>query len=367
MMIENRIRELARLDGGTEPILSMYVDTRRGDGEQRERIRLFLKKEMARLRGEMGGNGHERTIERGLGELESLLANEISPSTRGIALFVEPADGGVNAIELPIDIEPQVALSPRPALRQLIRARNTHPPVLFVVIDGRSAHLWRVEMDRVVRHEEKENETFDHRNERNTTAEKVERHVQEHVDRHLREMADYVSRWVSDRALAGLVLSGQSQNVAHFRDNLTTAAAARILGVLHLDVHASDEEVRQAVNGLLTQRRATIARERLEAIRNAGELGRMGAEKVADAANQRRLQSLLVASGAQLTGWRCTSCGILGSAVPLGCPACGSKVLTLDLVEELIAHAEAESAEVLFIDSPTELDARDGVGALLRF
>lgn len=367
MMIENRIRELARLDGGTDPILSMYVDTRRGDGEQRERIRLFLKNEMTRLRGEMGGNGHEKTIERGIGELESLLANDISPSTRGVALFVDPRDGNVATIELPVSVEPQVSLSPRPALRQLVRARNAHPPVLVVMIDGRSARLWRVELDRVVQHEEKENETFDHRNDRNIRPEQVERHQQEHVGRHLRETADYASRWLSDRALAGLVLSGQNQYTTQFREHLSAAADARVLGVLHLDIRASEEDIRGAVGELLSQRRANIARERLAAIKDAGELGPMGAAKVADAANQRRLQSLVISGNAQVTGWRCTSCGTLGQNVPLGCPACGSAVLTLDLVEELIAHAEAESAEVVFVDGPSELDRRDGLGALLRF
>lgn len=364
MMIENRIRELARLDGGTNPILSIYVDTRRGDGEQRDRIRLFLKHEVARLRNEMGGNGHEKTIERGLGELESVLQNGLQSSVRGLAMFI-PQDGDVSTIELPVEVTPQVSLSPRPALRQLIQARNAHLPVLVAIVDGRSAHLWRVEMDQIVRHVQKESDT--HRNERNVTAESVERHQQEHVERHLREIADTVSRWVSDQALAGVVISGQTQNVSTFRDNLSSAAQGRIIGSLSLDMHSSEEDIRRAVSTLLNERRATIARERLEQIKGSGELGVRGAQKVADAVNQRRVGALIVTSTARMTGWRCTSCGILGAAVPLGCPACGSPVLTLDLVEELIAHAEAEGADVVFVESPVELDQRDGIGAILRF
>lgn len=368
MMIENRIRELARLDGGAGEILSMYVDTRRGDGEQKDRIRLFLKNEIARLRGEMGGNGHDERIQQMISAIEARLASEREPAVRGLAVFAGPDPNGVEAIELPVTVEPQVALGKRPALRQLVRVRDRHPAVFVLRVDARSSDLWRIEMDRVVFHQEREAEDTGNRNDRTVHAESVDRHLQEQVDRHLRETAAYAERYLTDRSLAGAIIAGQDHHVASLRSLLSQSAQERILGVIHLDRRVRDEEVRRAASELLEQRRGTIARERLNRIRESGnELGRMGAERVCDAANQRRLESLLIASGADATGWRCTSCGIIGSTVPLGCPACGSQVVTIDLVEELIAHAEAESAEVVLIDAPSELDSRDGIGAVLRF
>lgn len=367
MMLENRIRELSRLDGGAEPVLSMYVATRRGDGDQRERIRLFLKNEITRLRGEMNGNGHEKLIESGIDKLESVLAAEIDPATRGLAVFIEPQQSKVIPIELPVEVEPQLSLSPRPALRQLVRARDLHPPVLIVMVDARSAQMWRMEMDQIVRHVERESDEFDHRNQRNVTADSVNRHQQEHVDRHLRETAEFVERWLNDRAIAGLVLSGQDRNVSNFRSNLSQTAQERIIGLLHLDIRASAEDVRNAVRELLRERRATIARQRLEQLKESGELGLLGAEAVCAAANQRRLEALVLSGNASAQGWRCTSCGIIGSNIPLGCPACSEPVVTLDLIEELVAHAEAESADVVFVDGPSLLDQREGIGAVLRF
>lgn len=367
MMIENRIRELARLDGGAGEILSMYVDTRRGDGEQKDRIRLFLKNEIARLRGQMGGNGHDDRIQKMISAIETRLASEREPHVRGIAVFAGPDPAGVEALELPVEVDPQVTLGPRPALRQLIRLRDRHPAVVVLRVDARSADVWRVEMNRVVYHTHREAEENTPRNPRTVHAESVDRHLQEQVDRHLRDTAAFFEKYASDKALAGVILAGQEHHVASFRALLSQTSQDRILGEIHLDARARDEDVRKAADELLEQRRTSIARERLEQIRASVELGRRGADKVCDAANQRRLACLVVSNGATATGWRCTSCGIIGSTVPLGCPACGSPIVTLDLIEELIAHAEFENAEVVLVDSPSELDERDGIGAVLRF
>jgi hypothetical protein len=61
------------------------------------------------------------------------------------------------------------------------------------------------------------------------------------------------------------------------------------------------------------------------------------------------------------------ACGILGETVPLGCPACGGAVVTVDLIEEFISAAQTEAAAIRFVESFPLLDRHQGIGAILRF
>jgi peptide subunit release factor 1 (eRF1) len=371
MTIDQQVRQLAQVNGNGGHFLSLYIDTKRNDEAQKDRIRLFLKHESQRIRAEIGGNGHGEMIERGIKQIEEYISNGLDNSTRGLALFSCPSENFFLPIQLPVPVDPQLAIGARPELRQLFRLRQEHPQVLIALVDAKTARLCRMSFHELVQAVDLESADVPRKHDQGGWSQaNIQRHVQDHIDRHHKDVAEVLNKMAEGGAVKGVILSGQERNIANFREYLNKHASERVIGSLHLDMRASDAEIIEAAQPIVQQQLADQQGMRLDALQEATKStgrGAVGAAKVADAVNQRRLLELFLTRDARLQGWKCAGCGIIGDAVPLTCPACSGQVMTIDLVEEFIAAATNENADVHFVDSFPLLDRHEGVGATFRF
>lgn len=370
-MIDRELRHLAELKAHEQhPFLTLYIDTTRNDEAQRERIRLFLKQESQRIRNEVGGNGHHELVERGIRQIEEYISNSLQDDTRGVALFSRPGDNFFLPIQLPVRVEPQLRIASRPHLAQLARLRHQHPAVLVALVDAKTARVVKMQFGRLQNEVELENSEVPRKHDQGGWSQaNIQRHVQDHIDRHHKEAAEALTRLAERQHIRTILLAGQERNVANFRSFLPKNIDDLVGGVLHLDMRSSEAEIVKAAEEVAAGHRERKIFEQLTQLQDAAShsRGAIGCGKVADAVNQRKLQQLFLSPSADGKGWRCTSCGILGESVPLGCPACGSRVMTVDMIEEFIAAAHHEDAEMTFVDRASILDAHQGVGALLRF
>lgn len=369
-MISNHIRQLATRKESSGPFLSLYIDTNRHDEAQKDRIRVFLKNEVQKLREELGGNGHSADLERGIRQIEHFFEADLEPSTRGVVIFAAPDENLFVPIQLPVAVEPELAIGTRPKLRQLAKLREQDRPVAIVLVDAKNARLLTSVFGRMVSEVDIENDDVPRRHEQGGFAQlNMQRHVQDHIDRHHKEVADYLGRIV-DHGEWSVIISGQERNVANFREFLSKRVNDMVIGILHLDIRASHDEVSQAASTLLETQRLAKLQERLAEVETAAKKhgrGALGFQQTIEAANGKKLQTLFVSGGASARGWCCLSCGTIGEAIPLGrCTVCGGSIDTVDLVEALIVAAQNEDADVTYVDSPI-LARHEGVAAALRF
>jgi peptide subunit release factor 1 (eRF1) len=370
-MLENRLRELATRES-RGPFLSLYLDTQRGDDAQRDRIRVFLKNETHRIRENLEGNGHDQEIERGIRQIESYMENDLQPGTRGVAIFSCPTEDVFIPLQLPVAVQPELSIGARPHLRQLAALRRRHPRVVLAMIDGKSARLFTVEFGKILSELDLTDPEMPRRHDQGGWSQaNMQRHVQDHIDRHQKEVAEIVTRMTERNQFEYIILSGQERNLASFRSHLPKMVEAKVIGTLHLDIRSGEEEALAACRTIIEAQQLLELRDRLddleEAARSAGR-GVIGIAPLVDAVNQRRLARLFVLEGASARGWRCSSCGTLGEAIPVGCPICGEAVGTVELIEEFIAAAHRADAEVDFVPGGSALlEEGGGVGALLRF
>lgn len=370
-MIDRQLRHLAEQKINEQhPFLTLYIDTNRNDEAQRERIRLFLKQETQRIRSQIGGNGHGEMVERGIRQIEDFITNSLADDTRGVALFSRPGDNFFLPIELPVKVDPLLRIGSRPHLKQLEHLRHHHPAVAVVLVDAKTARIFKMQFGRLLDTIEVENPEVPRKHDQGGWSQaNIQRHVQDHVDRHHKEAADALTKMIERQHIRHLVLAGQDRNVANFRGFLPKQIDELVAGTIHLDIRSSDDAIVVEAEKLVRAKRSGNALAKLEQLHDAAShnRGALGCAAVADAVNQRKLQELFLSESAEQAGWRCTVCGILGESVPLGCPACGSAVMTVDLVDEFIAATIGEAAEVTFVDRMSSLDRHQGIGALLRF
>jgi len=370
-MIEQQIQELSAVKGTSGPFLTLYMETDRHDESQRDRIRVFMKHERQQIRHALEGNGHDDQIEKGIRQIEQYVENSLQPQTRGVAIFACPSENFFVPIQLPVPVRPQLLIGTRPQLRQLTELREMYPPIGVALIDGKYARLFELEFGQILYEMDLEQTDMPRRHDQGGWSQaNMQRHLQEHINRHHKEVAEILTKMVDQNRVRCVIISGQERNLANFRGFLPKRVDEKIVGTLQLDLRASVNDIVTSCQQVIHDRRASQLRERLEEVDEAAHKkgrGALGFPEVLDAANQRRLEQLYIGPEASRTGWRCTSCGLLGEKISLGCPSCGNPVFTVDLVEELITAAQEESAKVEFAPAGTILDHHEGVGAYLRF
>lgn len=371
-MLDQELRQLVTRDDSEGPFLSLYVDTNRNDEQQKDRIRVWIKDEARRIRESIGTNGHEDpAVEKGITQIQNYVENSLQPTTRGLAVFACPNEDLFIPIQLPVPVDPQLTIGSRPHLRPLLQLRQSYPLVLVALVDGKSARLFELELGRILFELDLEDPERPRRHDQGGWSQaNMQRHVDEHIKRHHKEVAETVARLIDQGEVRAVIVSGQEKNVANFRSFFPKRVEELTIGTLNLDIHAGADQITQAAQELIRFAQNEKIRTRLveaeEAARKQGR-GALGMNGVADAINQRRVETLFVSANSAARGWRCTRCGMIGYAVPLGCPACGAGVVTVDLIEEFIAGAEKEDAKLEFVGPGSLLERYEGVAAALRF
>src|SRR5512140_2779629 len=370
-MIDQHIRQLAARKESQNPFLTLYLDTARSDEMQRDRLRVHLKDELRKIREALGGNGNSEMVERGIREIEQYMENSLESNTRGLAIFSCPAEQFFLPIQLPVQVQQNVTIGSRPHIKPLAELRHEYPTVALAMIDGKFARLFVLEFGRSLQEIDLEHPDMPRRHDQGGWSQaNMQRHVQDHVDRHHKEVADVLTKLAGSGALGGIIVSGQERNIANFRGFLAKKVDESVIATLHLDMHTPVDEIVAACQDAIRKRRISTLMSRLEAVESAAQKrgrGAVGFDAVIDAVNQRKVEHLYLTRAAQCRGWKCTECGMIGKTMPLGCPICGNRVVTTDVVDELISGTNMEHALIEFVDGASPLDRYDGVGALLRF
>jgi peptide chain release factor subunit 1 len=199
---------------------------------------------------------------------------------------------------------------------------------------------------------------------------RLQRHVDELAHEHLRRVADVLDKLV--RRLRGprVVVVASEETGAEFVDLVAQDTRAAIAGIAHAEAHAQAPELLDAAVPVLERWRAEREQELLE--RLAEEHGRNGRGAAGwaatlEAASDGRVELLLFREGANHAAKRCPACGRL-SLEGAKCPLDGNQLEDSEDGLDLAVHQTLSHGGTIWaVRGRDDLDAVDGVGALLRF
>ncbi|MBI4246609.1 MAG: hypothetical protein HY614_05420, partial [Candidatus Rokubacteria bacterium] len=136
-----RLGELARLRSEASPVVSVYLDTRWTDEHQRERARVFLKRELARARA--GGPSPDLAEDLAWVETrgERVIEQDEHANAGGIALFACRSLGLREVLPVRTPFEDTFVVGDRPAVGPLAALGEDVAPTLIVFVDGQRARL----------------------------------------------------------------------------------------------------------------------------------------------------------------------------------------------------------------------------------
>lgn len=392
--LDGTLAELAKLKGGSEPIVSLYLDVRWRDEQQRERVRVFVQERSKRILGHYadgtpGRDALARTLGKVRGFAEGLAAQAYEEHRDGLALFACESLNLWRPHFFGCSFRDELSANGVPHLSKLARLALELAPAAVVVPSPDGADLYEVRFGQVesVRHihrplpepEDKSQSTAGTSGtpgRRYEREDKDQRHNDTWVRRNQRLAIDELVGVVERSPRTSIVIVGTARNVAAFERELPERVQERVMarvprprewgasdGVRLDGVRAlAERTVRESRDG-----KPEVERVVGEALR--GGLGVMGPEDVVLALNEGRVHTLLVEEDFDRTGFRCDNCGALGASVERAevCPYCAGDVRAVQALREaLIAKTLAEGGRVEISAHENRLHSYRGVAALLR-
>ena len=196
------------------------------------------------------------------------------------------------------------------------------------------------------------------------------RRVKQIVD-YASEIAEAIERVERRQSFRRIVLLGSQEVTAALEAALPLRLRNKLIAREALSSSSRDADIEAIASELVQRAEREEELDLWEAIRAAYlQQGRavVGAMDVHVALNQGRVHALLVQREARVAGTRCAFCSHLSLGSSELCTLCGEREpFPIDMINEFVELAAKTGSRVEFCDPHEELDAFEGVAALLRY
>lgn len=371
MDLKNRLAELAQIGPASTPVVSVYLDARWADEHQRDRVRIFLKNELAKARRAPPPRAAAADLDWIETQGAALLSQTI-PDAAGVALFACAALDLREMVRSRAPFGNTFTVSEAPLLRPLVEVCELAPTTLLVFVDTESARLVTLTTAGAGEEVSLEAERPDRRGDgwAQLAQSKYQQSVQAHRARHYDAVAGSVTEVVDHHGIQRIVLAGEPRNVAAFRKELPARIAAHVVGVVVGARHETTDlllaRAAEHVSHVEGQREAEEVDRVLTAAAKRGKAS-AGLEATVEGVNRGAVHRLYLLKGWSTPGRACSQCGALRPGRAGTCPACGSEATPVELGEAMAERVVASGGTVETIASHRPLAAAGGIAAELRY
>jgi hypothetical protein len=371
MDLRERSVELARITTAATPVVSVYLNVGWTDEQQRERVRVFVKNELARARAARAAASADLAW---VEEQAALMTHHGRlVDAHGMALFACEAIGLRETIPVRSAFEDAFVVAPTPYLTPLAALRQVQAPALVAFVDGAAARLFTLEADGrgeelVLTH------AVERRHRRGGWAllaqSRYDRHIEHHRGQHFEAVAAALAQLAAEEAIERVVLVGEAGTLATFRRHLAPPVARLVVGAVPGARHESGASFAERAGRLLARLDADAEGAAVDATLDdaaAGGRAVAGAARTADAVVRGAVQRLYLLRAFAEPGAECSACGALAPGTNAVCPRCGAPSKEVDLRETMVDRVIAAGGSVSALDNHAALAAAGGVAARLRY
>lgn len=368
--LDDKLRELARFEPTTMPVLSVYLNTQ-ADQHGRDNFEPFLRKEFKQRAATYPFRSPERqSFERDAERITSWLKTELRPSSNGVAIFACAGAGDFfDALQFdaPIDAN-RLYVYHQPHLYALAKLQDKYRPYAAVVADTNKARIFVFGLGRTLG---TETVTSDKVRSRSQLGGWWLRRYQAPVEnfhlRHSKEIVQQLERIVQEEGIEHIFLAGDEVILSVLREQLPPALAGKVADELKLPITAPEHEIFSATLAAMSvqdaQTDAALVRSMIDEYRSGG-LAVIGVHDVLAALANGQVDTVFLSTALEKIH-SSEEEGLHEALVP------ALKELPQDagirITDALVTRAEQTGARVRFIEDPALLAHVGGVGAALRY
>lgn len=294
---------------------------------------------------------------------------------RGLVIFASQPDNLWEVRLLDVVAPSYVTVANEPDTQLLIQILDAMPRMAVLVLDGGDARLYVGEqgaVDEVSRHSE---ELPSRHAQGGWSQARFQRHVDFHHSKVLREMADQVTSLFYKKAFDRLVLVGVGSATNELEAKLSGPIRQRVIGHLPADFKTENDShiLNRAAELAQDQERSTEVAlvVQIANLADARGKGVLGLDDTLLALFEGNVDTLVVADGLTREGSLCLNCDYFSEHHFAQCPNCSSadREDLNDIVGHTVEYAYLKGSHVniVFGTASEMLQARGGIGALLRY
>jgi peptide chain release factor subunit 1 len=382
MDMKSEIKKLARIDQGPYPFLSLYLNTKWDDEQQRERIRLFTKNQLRkgydRLKDrdrEAWRNAFVEDQQRIEKYVEGLIRRVYNEEVNGTAIFSCSGLGTFLTYPSIIPYNNACFISDLPVLHPLVRLSSQYQNTLMVMVETDSAKLFEISLEGVLSESSIESYVPGRHDQGGWAQMRYQRHIKDHMDKHHKEVAQQLIELFDSGKWKRIVLIGQERIAANFKTFLPERTKQHIVDSFSIDFSEERSKmILHVLERLLQKEREEVAQQIQGLADRALRAGMatLGLNGTLEALNKGQVRTLYLLTSFSLLGGRCNRCGSLNLAHPEGnlsvpCSLCRGETKAVDLGEAMTRSTLRQDGEVKWVEEHPVLKENDGVGASLRF
>ncbi|HSP55905.1 MAG TPA: Vms1/Ankzf1 family peptidyl-tRNA hydrolase [Dehalococcoidia bacterium] len=370
-MLEEGIRELAELK--TDPgIVSVYIKLDPKLRYRRKQAAVKFQSEAVRFARAASGWQLEALDREKPNILTFLKSQDFLGRT--LAIFSSKPAGVWRVLRLDVMVPTTIAVDKRAQVQPLVRLLDENPRVVVCVIERDRAAVYTVEGGTIRPESDIESVVPGWHDQGGWSQARFQRHIEFHAGMHMDKVVAALEEAAAGLGEASLFIGGVEDVTVGLMKRLPESLKRRHPGTFHVDFkHETTEEIMERARRLWVEAERRSEVETIEGLAaDAGAGGRavLGAIDTTAAVSEGRVRELVVADGAEASGYECTACGFLAAKEMERCPACDRPMERVeDLVDMLIGRAYVEGirTESVFGEARHELLALGGIAARLRY
>jgi peptide subunit release factor 1 (eRF1) len=321
--------------------------------------------------------GAREGLRTGIDRVRTFLEREFDASgARGVAVFCDSSHDLFEALKLPRGVAQLAVIDDAPFVEPLTEL-DAGARFLVVLCNRRLGRLLLGSSEGLAEVARIQSDVHGQHRQGGLSQPRYERSIDNEAAAHIRAVAEEARKRFGQRPLDGVLLGAPEEVIGRLRESLPAALRELVAGQVDVDVeHASPDEVledaRREIERIHREREDEAIKRLTEGLEGGPKHAVAGIAEVLEPLNERRVETLLVATGTHAPGRECPRCGWLGVAGDI-CPADGTPTLTReDIVATAVQRALLQSAEVRILHPRDDeergpLDAHGGIGAVLRF
>lgn len=369
--LKARVAALARWEANGTPVVTVYLNTRWADEQQRERVRIFLKNELRRARD--AGRAHAADLEWIETQGRALIEQSRWPDAHGVALFACHGAGLTEALPVRVPFQDAFVVNDAPYLPPLATVAEETPASLVAFVDGTSARLIPVTStgaDVEVTLESPVEGRHKLGGWAALAQSRYERHIQEHREQHFAAVAAAITEWSDQQGAERIVMAGEPRMIAALRDHLAERVSRKIIGLVTGTKYETSSVIVERAGQLIGHAEQSREGETVDSILVEAAKGGQavdGVDGTLEAVNRGSVRHLYVLREFRDTGHVCESCKAVQRGLAGRCHYCGRDTKPVALDEAIVDRVLAAGGTVTRIERHAGLARRGGVVALLRY
>jgi len=366
MFTEDDVKELAGFIS-PDPILSVYLNTEpvRGNADiYKLRLRNMLK---------------HIHLPHDVAEVERYLNTEYDWSGRGLIIFSCKPQNFFRTFTVEVPVPTFSHVGNRPSIKPMTSLLYNFGGYGVALVDKQGARLFSFHLGELREQEGMLGETVKRMKSgggssagpgRRGGASGIDRLMTEQAERNMKEVASFATKFFEDNKVRRILIGGTEDNLAAFRSMLPKSWQSLIIGTFPMQMSATASEVLEKVMHVSEEAEKSNQLNIVENLITAaakGGLATIGIKDTIKAANDHRVQTLILEEEFHQPGFLCNSCnGIL--SLDAQCEMCHGQAQPVeDVVDLLISEVLRTGGEVEVLKPNPPLNAAQHIGAILRF